>query len=316
MSSFLLIGGGFFTLWLMSGIYIYSLLKKQEVRSVRIEESLSSYVVLAPKEQETLSIYVFSHNINKILMYFLYKILNFKVAESSIKNNRIVFIVSLSIFSFVFFSCLLFLNVIWAFLSIFLWVFCFRFFYTYMGRRYNRKLYDQLPDTIGMLVRDLRVGMPLSRAVQLVSSEATEPTASEFGKVLQDVAIGSSIPGAFHAMSQRVNIEEYKLLSIVVNLQAESGGTMADIMASLEQTLRSRMEVRRKGFAASGEARMTSYILLAMPIVIGIVLEFENKHYFDPVFTTPNGHYVIWLAVGFWLVGFASIKLLMAKVLG
>lgn len=316
MNSLLLSGVVFFLLWVAGGVYIYFLLQRQEKRSQRIEESLSAYVVLPKVEEDPLSIYVFSHKINKVLRYFLYRVLNFKVAESSIKNNRNVFIISLSIFAVIFSFCALFVNFTWAFLSIFVWIFCFRFFYTYMGKRYNRKLYDQLPDTIGMLVRDLRVGMPLSRAVQLVSSEASEPTASEFGRVLQDVAIGASVPGAFHAMSQRITLEEYKLLSIVVSLQAESGGTMADIMASLEQTLRSRMEVRRKGYAASGEARMTSYILLGMPIVIGAVLELQNKHYFDPVFTTPNGHYVIWLAAGFWLVGLASIKLLLIKVLG
>lgn len=315
MNAIQVFGGLFFLFWMGGGVYIYYATQSREKRILRIQQTLSSYVKLPEKEEE-LSVYVFSKKINSIIYYFLYKILNYKVAESSIKNNRAVFAVSFFIFliGFVFITYIdeFILFLVWPFV----WLLLFRFFYTWVGKKYLQKLYNQLPETIGMLVRDLRVGMPLSRAVQLVSNEASEPTATEFRKVMQDVAVGASIPGAFTTLSERIELDEYRLVSIVVNLQAESGGTMADIMSSLEKTLRNRMEIRKKALAASSEAKMTSYILLGLPIAVAAFLEFGNPHYFDVVFYTEKGHTVIALAVGLWLVGLASIKILIRKVLG
>ncbi|MFT8418083.1 MAG: type II secretion system F family protein [Acetobacter sp.] len=315
MNSIQVFGGLFFLFWLGGGLYIYYVTQSQEKRILRIRQTLSSYVKL-PKKEEEISVYVFSNKINSVIHYFLYKILNYKSAESSIKNNRAVFAISFFILSmgfvFIVYIDKFILFAIWPFV----WLFLFRFFYTWVGKKYLQKLYNQLPETIGMLVRDLRVGMPLSRAVQLVSNEASEPTASEFRKVMQDVAVGASIPGAFTTLSDRIDLEEYKLVSIVVNLQAESGGTMADIMASLEKTLRNRMEIRKKALAASSEAKMTSYILLGLPIAVGVFLQFGNPHYFDKVLYTPNGNIVLALAVGLWFAGLISIKVLISKVLG
>ncbi len=315
MNSVQLFGGLFFLFWMGGGIYIYYMTQSQEKRILRIQNTLSSYVKIPEKEEE-LSVYIFSQKVNLFISYFLYKVLNYKVAESSIKNNRAVFAVFFFIFSMglivIFYTEVFLLFAIWPFV----WLFFFRFFYTWIGKRYLKKLYNQLPETIGMLVRDLRVGMPLSRAVQLVSKEASEPTATEFRKVMQDVAVGASVPGAFTALSERIELEEYKLVSIVVNLQAESGGTMADIMASLEKTLRNRMDIRKKALAASSEAKMTSYILLGLPIAVAVFLEAGNPHYFDAVFHTDNGHIVLAFAVGLWMLGLLSIKILISKVLG
>lgn len=314
MNSIQLFGGIFFLFWLVGGASIYYTMQAQEKRILRIKETLSSYVKLPVKEEE-ISVYVFSKGVNEVLYYFLQNILNFKVAESSIKNNRSVFFVAVFVllmgFIVIFYIQEYMLFLAWSFV----WVFGFRFFYTWIGKRYRQKLYDQLPETIGMLVRDLRVGMPLSRAVQLVSKEASEPTASEFCKIMQDIAVGASVPGAFTKLSERIEMEEYKLVAIVVNLQAESGGTMADIMASLEKTLRSRMDIRKQAIAASSEAKMTSYILLGLPIAVAVFMKFQSPNYFDPIFTTDRGHFVLALAVGLWCTGLLSIKILISKVL-
>lgn len=315
MNSIQVYGGLFFLFWLGGGAYIYYATQSQEKRIVRIKKTLSSYVKI-PKKEEEVSVYIFSDKVNSYIHYFLYKILNYKFAEASIKNNRAIFSIAAFLlmigFVFIFYTEEFIFFAVWPFV----WLFLFRFFYTWVGKKYLQKLYDQLPETIGMLVRDLRVGMPLSRAVQLVSNEASEPTASEFRKVMQDVAIGSSIPGAFTALSDRIDLEEYKLVSIVVNLQADSGGTMADIMASLEKTLRNRMEIRKKALASSSEAKMTSYILLGLPIAVAAFLILRDGHYFDAFFNTNNGHIVFLFALGLWLVGLLSIKVLISKVLG
>lgn len=315
MNSIQVLSGLFFLFWLGGGAYIYYVTQSQEKRIVRIRKTLSSYVKI-PKKEEEISVYVFSNKVNSYIHYFLYKILNYKFAEASIKNNRAVFSVAAFILTMglivIFYIEEFILLAVWPFV----WLFLFRFFYTWVGKKYLQKLYDQLPETIGMLVRDLRVGMPLSRAVQLVSNEASEPTAAEFRRVMQDVAVGSSVPGAFTALSDRIDLEEYKLVSIVISLQADSGGTMADIMASLEKTLRNRMEIRKKALAASSEAKMTSYILLGLPVAVAAFLLLRDAHYFDALFITDNGHIVLLLAVGLWFVGLLSIKILISKTLG
>ena len=51
-------------------------------------------------------------------------------------------------------------------------------------------LLAQFPDALAMIVRSVRVGIPVSEAVRIVAREAREPTATRFGELANEVAIG------------------------------------------------------------------------------------------------------------------------------
>ncbi|MBB2204799.1 type II secretion system F family protein [Gluconacetobacter takamatsuzukensis] len=244
----------------------------------------------------------------------IYSLVNYGLAEAAIKKNDYVVFGSLAVLLilawpvFHFFGLLGFPPLVVA------WVLLIRMFYTYVGRRYNAKLYEQLPDTIGIIVRSLKVGVPLQRALLLVRDEATYPTSLEFSRVMQDVSVGIPLAQAFQNLAGRVTLSEYIFLATVVDVQAQTGGMLADIMANLESTLRRRAAMKKQAIAASSEARLSSYVLLSIPWAVVAFMEIQNPRYFNILFTSTEGHYLLAGIIGLWLLGLGSIKYITNKV--
>lgn len=315
MNGTVLIAGLFFAGWLGGGFGLYRAMVRQEARQARISRSLGAYALKITDHNDSINRSPAPvGRLGRGLHVMLYKVLNFQVAEAAISNNRAVLGVALGLLCLGLYPSFFLLGFLGLLVWGGLWVVLVRMFYANAGRRHVRKLGQQLPETIGILVRALRVGTPLNRAMQMVAVEASQPTAQEFQRVMQDVAMGRDLPVAFSAMSGRIGLPGYQFLAVVVDLQSESGGGLAEIMLGLEKTVRERMEIQKKGIAASGEAKMTSYVLLGLPIVVIVLLGFENHRYFSIFFTHPMGHYVLALAVGLWVAGLMSIRLLINRV--
>jgi len=185
-----------------------------------------------------------------------------------------------------------------------------------MDRNYAQKLFQQLPDALGMIVRTLRVGVPLSRALIVVGQETEEPTASEFRDLVADVEVGRDLSEALAALSDRTRLQDYRYFSTVMSLQSQTGGTLADVLGGLADIIRQRIALKKRGHALSGEARLSSYIIGGLPFFLGIALNFLNPSYFKVFFNTHMGNILLGAAAGLLATGMLSIRFLMKRMLG
>ncbi|MBQ5496945.1 MAG: type II secretion system F family protein [Acetobacter sp.] len=302
-----------FVAYMGGGGWIYLTMAREQARQDQITQHVKHYhkvhLKTLDENQEVLS----SDVLKKIWRFILYKILNFGVAERIVTNNRKILIIA-----FIFLALGLWIGSLFfgnaGLLWIFLWAFLVRQYYGRIYNRYVHKVRDQLPETVALLVRALRVGTPLKRAIQMVALEMSEPTKSLFQEVLDETAMGTDLPESFATMSRRLGLAGYSFLSVVVALQATAGGGLADVMAGVEKTVRERLEVQKKGVAATGEAKMTSYILLGLPIVIVVIVFLEDHTYFSPFFTSKSGHYCLIAGVTLWSIGFYVIRWLIGRI--
>lgn len=298
------------------GRVAYRRMRVQEQRNERITRLLGRFRgpldIRGPFARRMRNIFYFiaEHGRN-----FFYTVVNYGAAKAAIrKNDYVVFgaLAALLLLVWPAFALLGFLGIVAEALA---WILGVRALYTYIGGRYNTRLYEQLPDTISIIVRALRVGVPLPRILDLVCREASQPTAFEFTRLVQDIAVGQSLPQAFANMAERVDVAEYRFMATVIEVQAETGGTLVDIMAMLEKTLRERRAMRKRAIAATGEVRLTSYVLLALPLLVVLLLEIQSPAYFNSLLADPRGYMVLALAGGLWCLGLFSMRFITARVL-
>ena len=72
----------------------------------------------------------------------------------------------------------------------------------YLGRRrkkYQDRFIDELPNAVEAIVRGVKSGLPLNDSIRLVSKEAKEPVKSEFGRVLDQQAVGKSMTEVYRS---------------------------------------------------------------------------------------------------------------------
>ena len=184
-----------------------------------------------------------------------------------------------------------------------LWIWLTRLFYRWCDARRTATLFRQFPDALGMIVRAVRVGVPLGRAVSLVAEDCENPTAAEFRQLSEEVAIGLPLADALRAMGARNQLTEYRFFATALALQSQTGGGLAETLETLADTIRKRVAVKMRGHALASEARASCYVLAALPFVVGTLIYVVNPAYISVLFTTPPGLKLLGLAAISFSVG-------------
>jgi tight adherence protein B len=156
-------------------------------------------------------------------------------------------------------------------------------------RKREQKLHDQLADTLSILASSLRAGYSFLQALDPVSKEIGDPSASEFQRVVAEIRLGRPIDEALIAMATRINSEDLKWAVIAINVQREVGGNLAEVLDIVSNTVRERAYIRRQVQVLSAEGRFSVAILSGLPFAIMLYMVIVNPKYINPLFTTPVG---------------------------
>ncbi len=178
------------------------------------------------------------------------------------------------------------------------WIACSQILFRTLHGRHADKLYRQFPDVLSMIVRSVRAGIPLHEALRVVARESLEPTAKQFTRVCDQMAIGIRLEDALRDAAARTGVPEYAFFTVALTLQAQTGGSLAETLDNLADVIRKRVALRLRAVALASEARTSAYVLAALPLVTGLALAVINYDYIRPLFDTPGGNHVLFLAIG------------------
>jgi len=162
--------------------------------------------------------------------------------------------------------------------------------------RRAREISRQLPDGIDLMVRSLRAGHPLNTAFQVIAREMPDPLGSEMGIVADAITYGDDLTDAVLAFADRVGVEDARYLAVAINIQAGTGGNLAQVLEALAKVIRGRFAMMRKIKALSAEGRLTAVIVSAVPLIIFVALNLLSPTYYGDVADDPL--YMPFLATG------------------
>lgn len=168
-----------------------------------------------------------------------------------------------------------------------------------VGKR-NKVFLAQFPDVIDMIVRSVRAGFPLNTALHMIADNMEEPSRSEFRYVLNDIELGRSVNLSLTRLASRINEQDVKFFTVMIAIQQETGGNLAEVLANLSGMLRKRRLLRDKLRALTSEGRATGWILSSLPILVFVALYFVQPQYLVPLWTVPLG--IVMLGVAIFLV--------------
>lgn len=177
------------------------------------------------------------------------------------------------------------------------WVGLGRFYFASCERRRSGKLFAQFPDALGMIVRSVRAGIPVTEAVRIVARESPTPTEAEFAKLSDQIAIGMSLETALRDMAERNNLPEYRFFATALSLQAQTGGGLSETLEGLADVIRKRIALKLRGNALASEAKTSMYILAGLPIVTMLGLMVINREYAGILLFDPTGQKILAIAI-------------------
>ena len=164
-----------------------------------------------------------------------------------------------------------------------------RWYVSHRVERKRRRFGDDLPDNLDVLAQSLRAGHSLVGAINVVSETATEPTKSEFARIVSDEQLGVPLDDALTACVQRMNNRDLDQVAVVALIQRDAGGNAAEVIDQVAFNVRVRQELRRLARTLTSQGRMARWILTALPIGLFILLFLINKEYLSPLWETTYG---------------------------
>lgn len=143
---------------------------------------------------------------------------------------------------------------------------------------------SQLPDMLSLLTGSLRAGYGLLHACRVVQQEMPKPISTEFARVIKETTLGISLGDALDHMVERVKNEDLEMMVTAIHIQNEVGGSLADVLAVITETIRERIELKGEIRSMTAQQRLTGWMLSLMPIGVGILLMMISPDYMMEVF--------------------------------
>ncbi len=135
------------------------------------------------------------------------------------------------------------------------WIMMSRMFFGFFDRRQREMMLQQFPDALAMIVRSVRVGIPVQESIRTVAREAPHPTGPEFSRFVNEIAVGVSMEDALGQLARRSGLPEYRFFATAISLQTQTGGTLSETLENLADVIRKRAALKAKGHALTSEAR-------------------------------------------------------------
>jgi tight adherence protein B len=181
----------------------------------------------------------------------------------------------------------------WSLLALpVVWVVFSRMVFGYFNKQFQDKLLRQFPDALAMIVRAVRVGIPVPRALNNVARDAPAPTSGMFAQLVNQVSVGVALDAAVLEMGQRSQLPEYRFFATAITLQMQTGGTLSETLENLADVMRKRVALKARALALASEARTMAAVLAGLPMFSGVALWILNPGYIGKLFEPGPGRMI------------------------
>ena len=177
----------------------------------------------------------------------------------------------------------------------------------YLVKRRLNKFLEEFPNSLDVMTRSIKSGLPLTDALRLIAAEGQEPVRTEFRRLVEAQQVGLSVPEACARMFTNIPLQEVNFFAIVIAIQSQAGGNLSEALGNLSRVLRERRKMKAKVNALSMEAKASAAIIGSLPFVVALLVYLTTPDYIMILFTDPRGHLIlglggIWMAIGIFMM--------------
>jgi tight adherence protein B len=166
----------------------------------------------------------------------------------------------------------------------------------------------QFPDALEFLSRSMLAGHGFSASLNLLTEESPEPLASVFRLASNEIQLGAPLERALGKVGEQIPLVDVRFFVSAVLLQQASGGNLADILGKLAFVVRERFRLAGEVRAASAHGRLTSLVLVALPLLLTVALLVMDPEYLVTFAHEPEGRFLLIAAVCGQVAGHTIIQ--------
>lgn len=174
-----------------------------------------------------------------------------------------------------------------------------KFVINFLRRRREGRFLQDLPDALLSISNMLKAGSNLPMALEIMVAESSGPIVQEFGLFLRELRIGVAFEEALDKLYIRMPVAELQLVVAGMKISREVGGSLAEVLARLADTIRRRLEMEGKIRSLTAQGKLQGVVMSALPLFVGFLLYHIEPAAMGRLFTD----YVGWAVCAVILVG-------------
>jgi tight adherence protein B len=170
------------------------------------------------------------------------------------------------------------------------------------------RIEQQLPETLDLISRALKAGHAFPSALHMAAEEVSDPIGGELRIVHDEINYGVAIDTALTNFAVRVPSTDIRYFVVSVLIQRETGGNLTELLGGISTLVRERLKLLGRVRVLSAEGRMSAWILGALPVVVGAIINLINPKFMSVLWTDPLGLKLIYAAVVMMILGALTMR--------
>jgi tight adherence protein B len=195
-----------------------------------------------------------------------------------------------------------------GFLPLIGWWFVLRALIERRANKQREKFRQSLPGYLQDLASAIRVGRSLVGALTVVAESADEPTKRELERAVTDEALGRPLDTSLEAVATRMEAPDLDQIAIIAALNRRSGSNVAEALDRVAEGARERQDLKREVKALTAQAKMSSWVLTALPGLLLVGLALLSPMYAHPLFHTTMGIIALFMGAGMCFAGWKVLS--------
>ena len=173
------------------------------------------------------------------------------------------------------------------------WVVFASLYVQFKAKRRMKQFTNQLGDAIAMMSNAIKSGFTFQQAMDIVAKEIKGPISEEFVRALNEIQLGVTLEEALEGICQRIKDDDFEMVAMSVVIQRQVGGNLSQILDTVGETIRERIKLKGEIRSLTAEGVMSGLAIGMLPIILSVLCQIINPHYFDELLAVEYGKYIV-----------------------
>jgi tight adherence protein B len=156
-------------------------------------------------------------------------------------------------------------------------------------RARSTALVIELGPALQLVIDNLRVGRDLISAFGEVAASAASPVDEILSTVVAETQLGGRVDVVIAKQAALEGDRHLMVVASAIGLHVEHGGNLVEILSGVVETIEEEDRLRRNIASLTADGRLSSSVLLALPVLTLIVVSVLSPGYASPLLTDPLG---------------------------
>lgn len=175
-------------------------------------------------------------------------------------------------------------------------------------KKRNEQFESGMLDFTILIANTLRAGIALPSAIEMAIQTIDGPIKEEFTVVLREHRLGVDLVESIERLNKRIKCENLQLFSATICVTMHTGGSMADVLDHVVDTIRQRSAFQDKLKTMISQSEFEAVLISCSPLVAFIVLYLLDQDLMIPMLTTGIGWIAISGVILLETIGFIVLK--------